>query len=129
MSKDKNIAHLNHQGISQQNICKTLKVSDWHVRNTLKKLKELNLTYDDIKDMAVVSFDELSTKKPEEVILKRRPDCKHIHEELKRKGVRPYIMSASKIKTQRFEIENLYIQSQEGRTLKQMLKDILNMGE
>lgn len=48
---------------------------------------------------------------------------------LKRKGVRPYIMSASKIKTQRFEIENLYIESQEGRTLKQMLKDILNMGE
>ena len=34
-----------------------------------------------------VSFDELSTKKQEEVNLKRRPDCKHIHEELKRKGV------------------------------------------
>lgn len=48
---------------------------------------------------------------------------------LKRKGVKPYIMSASKIKTQRFEIENLYIKSQEGRTLKQMLKDILSMGE
>lgn len=48
---------------------------------------------------------------------------------LKRKGVRPYIMSASKIKTQKFEIENLYIESKEGRTLKQMLKDILSMGE
>lgn len=48
---------------------------------------------------------------------------------LKRKGVKPYIMSASKIKTQRFEIENLYVESQEGRTLKQMLKDILSMGE
>ncbi len=48
---------------------------------------------------------------------------------LKRKGVQTYIMSASKIKTQRFEIENLYVESQEGRTLKQMLKDILSMGE
>ena len=37
--------------------------------------------------MAVVSFDELSTKKQEEVILKRRLDCKHIHEELKGKVV------------------------------------------
>ncbi|OLA95019.1 MAG: hypothetical protein BHW64_00775 [Candidatus Melainabacteria bacterium LEY3_CP_29_8] len=48
---------------------------------------------------------------------------------LKRKGIKPYIMSASKIKTQRFEIENLYIESQEGRILRQMLKDILSMGE
>jgi len=87
MSKDKNIVRLNHQGMSQQNICKALKVSDRRVRNTLKKLKELSLTYDDVKDMVVVSFDELSTKKPEEVILKRRPDCKHIYEELKCKGV------------------------------------------
>lgn len=87
MSKDKNIVRLNHQGMSQRNICKTLKVSDRRVRYTLKKLKELNLTYDDVKDMDDASFDELFTKKPEEVILKRRPDCKHIHEELKRKGV------------------------------------------
>ena len=36
------------------------------VRNTLNKLKELNLTYDDVKDMDDASFDELFTKKPEE---------------------------------------------------------------
>lgn len=87
MSKDMNIVRLNHQGMSQRNICKTLKVSDQRVRNILKKLKELNLTYDDVKDMDDVSFDELSTKKQEEVNLKRRSDCKHIHEELKGKVV------------------------------------------
>ena len=48
---------------------------------------------------------------------------------LKRKGVKPYIMSASKIRVQKFEIENLYVESSDGRTLKQILKDILNMGE
>ena len=34
MSKDKNIVRLNHQGMSQRNICKTLKVSDRRVRCT-----------------------------------------------------------------------------------------------
>ena len=63
MSKEKNIIRLYHQGMSQRNICKTLKVSDRRVRNTLKKLKNLNLNYDDIKDMNDDSFDELFTKK------------------------------------------------------------------
>ena len=31
-------------------------------------MKDLNLTYDDIKDMDDDAFDELFTKKPEEVI-------------------------------------------------------------
>ena len=48
---------------------------------------------------------------------------------LKRKGEKSYIMSASKIKTQRFEIKDLYVESPDGRTVKQMLKDILSMGE
>ncbi len=87
MSKDKNIVRLNYQGMSQRSICRTLKVSDRRVRNTIQKMKDLNLTYDDIKDMDDDAFDELFTKKSEEVILKRRPDCKYIHEELKRKGV------------------------------------------
>ena len=97
MSKDMNIVRLNHQGMSQRNICKTLKVSDQRVRNILKKLKELNLTYDDVKDMDDVSFDELSTKKQEEVNLKRRPDCKHIHEELKCKGVTLMLLSEKSV--------------------------------
>ena len=50
-------------------------------------MKDLNLTYDDIKDMDDDAFDELFTKKSEEVILKRGPDCKYIDEELRRKGV------------------------------------------
>lgn len=82
MSKEKNIIRLNHQGMSQRNICKTLKVSDCRVRNAIKKMKELNLSYDDVKDMDDASFDELFAKKPVEVILKRRPDCKYIHDEL-----------------------------------------------
>lgn len=77
MSKEKNIIRLYHQGMSQRNICKTLEFSDRRIRNTLKKLKDIN---DD-------SFDELFSKKLEEVILKRRPDCKYIHQELKHKGV------------------------------------------
>ena len=40
MSKDKYIARLNHQGMSQRNICKTLKVSDRRVQNKLIKLVE-----------------------------------------------------------------------------------------
>ena len=80
MSKDKIIVRLNYQGMSQRSICRTLKVSDRRVRNTIRKMKDLNLTYDDIKDMDDDTFDELFTKKSEEVILKRRPDCKYIHE-------------------------------------------------
>lgn len=87
MSKEKNIVRLSHQGMSQRNICKMLKVSDHRIKKTLDKLKELNLTYDDIKDMDDDSFSALFSKKQEEVILKRRPDCRHIHSELKRKGV------------------------------------------
>ena len=77
MSKDKIIVRLNYQGMSQRSICRTLKVSDRRVRNTIRKMKDLNLTYDDIKDMDDDTFDELFTKKSEEVILKRRPDCKY----------------------------------------------------
>ncbi len=40
MSKDKYIARLNHQRMSQRNICKTLKVSDRRVRIKLIKLVE-----------------------------------------------------------------------------------------
>lgn len=87
MSKEKNIIRLNYQGMSQRTICKTLKVSDRRVRNVLNKMKDLNLTFDDVKDMDDDSFNELFTKKPEEVDLKRRPDCQHIHDQLKRKNV------------------------------------------
>ena len=61
MSKDKNIVRLNYQGMSQRSICRTPKVSDRRVRNTIQKMKDLNLTYDDIKDMDDDAFDELFT--------------------------------------------------------------------
>lgn len=87
MSKDKSIIRLKHQGLSQNKICKTLKVSDRRVRKTLAKINELNLTYDDIKDMDDTEFDNLFKKKKEVIFNKKRPDCQYIHNELKRKGV------------------------------------------
>lgn len=89
MNKDKEIIRLYHNGLSKNKIALSVHSSDHRVRNTLNRMEELNLTYDDIKDLDDESFIQMFKKKSvdEEVILKRRPDCAHIHSELKKKGV------------------------------------------
>lgn len=63
-------------------------MSDRKIRQTINKLNELNLTYDDVKNMNDETFLELfKTKKKEVKSIHRQPDCNHIHQELKRKGV------------------------------------------
>lgn len=88
MFKEKEIIRLSHQGISQRSICKMVKTSDRKIRQVLNRLSDLNLTYDDIKSMDDETFLELFQNKRKEVkSIHRQPDCKHIHQELKRKGV------------------------------------------
>lgn len=48
---------------------------------------------------------------------------------IKTKGEKAYIMSASKIKTQKFDIENLNIEAPSSQSLKYILESILQMGE
>lgn len=65
-----------------------VKTSDRKIRQVLNRLSDLNLTYDDIKSMDDETFLELFQNKRKEVkSIHRQPDCKHIHQELKRKGV------------------------------------------
>ena len=59
MSKEKEIIRLNHQGLSQRSTCKMLKTSDRKIRQVLKKIDELNLTYDEIKKMSDEEFINL----------------------------------------------------------------------
>lgn len=88
MLKEREIIRLLHQGISQRSICKMIKTSDRKIRQIINKLNELNLTYDDVKNMNDETFLELfKTKKKEVKSIHRQPDCNHIHQELKRKGV------------------------------------------
>lgn len=88
MIKEREIIRLNHQGISQRSICKMIKTSDRKIRQVLKRLADLNLTYDDIKNMDDQTFIDLFQNKRKEVkSIHKQPDCKHIHQELKRKGV------------------------------------------
>ncbi len=87
MSKEKEIIRLTHQGFSQRSICKMVRTSDRKIRHVLNRLHELDLTYDDIKDMDDDLFFSKFIKRKEVKSDQRRPDCAHIHEELKRKGV------------------------------------------
>lgn len=88
MLKEKEIIRLSHQGLSQRSICKMLKTSDRKIRQVLQRLKDLNLTYDDVKSMNDETFlEQFQNSKKEVKTIHRRPDCKHIHDELKRKGV------------------------------------------
>lgn len=88
MLKEKEIIRLLHQGISQRSICKMIKTSDRKIRQTMNKLNELNLTYDDVKNMDDQLFLELFKEKRKEVRSSHnQPDCEYIHKELKRKGV------------------------------------------
>lgn len=87
MSKEKEIVRLYQQGISQRAICKALHTSDRKIRKILNKVKELSLTYEDILLMKDEEFQEVITQRKEVNFTQRRPDCKHIHKELKRKGV------------------------------------------
>lgn len=88
MLKEKEIIRLTNQGISQRSICKMIRTSDRKIRQVMKRLSELNYTYDDVKDMDDESFLALFQQKRKEVkSIHRTPDCAHIHKELKRKGV------------------------------------------
>lgn len=88
MSKEKEIVRLNHQGLSQRSICKMLKTSDRKIRQVLKKIDELNLTYDEIKKMTDEEFINLFSKSRKEAkLIQKRPNCDYIHSELKKKGV------------------------------------------
>ena len=87
MSKEQEIIRLTHQGLSQRSICKMLKISDRTIRKVLNRLEELNLTYDDVKNMTEDDFQPLFSERKEVNSLYRRPDCEHIHKELSRKGV------------------------------------------
>lgn len=87
MSKEKEIIRLSHQGFSQRSICKMLRTSDRKIKQIKDKLDKLNLTYDDVKDMDDETFLDLITERKEVKFTQRRPDCKHVHEELKRKNV------------------------------------------
>mgnify|MGYP003294351757 CR=1 FL=1 len=69
MLKEKEIIRLSHQGISQRSICKMIKASDRKIRQTLKKLADLNLTYDDIKDMDDETFLDLFQNKRKELTI------------------------------------------------------------
>ena len=87
MSKEQEIIRLTHQGLSQRSICKMLKISDRTIRKVLNRLEELNLTYDDVKEMTEEDFQPLFSERKEVNSLYRRPDCEYIHKELSRKGV------------------------------------------
>ena len=69
MSKEKEIIRLNHQGLSQRSTCKMLKTSDRKIRQVLKKIDELNLTYDEIKKMSDEEFINLFSKSRKEAKL------------------------------------------------------------
>lgn len=88
MLKEKEIIRLSHQGISQRSICKMIKTSDRKIRQVLQKMSDLNLTYDDVKNMDDRTFlDFFQNKRKELKSIHRQPDCNYIHKELKRKGV------------------------------------------
>lgn len=67
MLKEREIIRLLHQGISQRSICKMIKTSDRKIRQSINKLNELNLTYDDVKNMNDETFLELFKTKKKEV--------------------------------------------------------------
>ena len=67
MLKEKEIISLTNQGISQRSICKMIRTSDRKIRQVMKRLSELNYTYDDVKDMDDESFLALFQQKRKEV--------------------------------------------------------------
>lgn len=67
MSKEKEIIRLHHQELSQRSIFKMLKTSDRKIRQVLNKLDELNMSYDQIKEMNDADILDLFSKPRKEV--------------------------------------------------------------
>ena len=85
MSKEKEVLRLLGLGLSQRSIMKATKVSSHFVMKVRKYCLENNLTYEE----AYALEDSLIPKKRKESSPRgaKRPNCKYVHDELKKKGV------------------------------------------